>query len=66
MTDIDRIKTKRIFDELLTSTEIKVYNLSENAAKAEMALSQIITEQQRAERLMGDITSILRGFEHED
>ena len=66
MTDIDRIKTKRIFDELLTATEIKAYTLSENAAKAEMTLSQIVAEQQRAERLMGDITSILRGFEHED
>ena len=65
MNDIDRIKTKRILDGLLTSTEIRVYKLSENAIQAEMALSQIKEELQRMERQLSDIESILRGFEND-
>ena len=63
MNDIDSRKTKRILDELLATTEIKVYNLSENAIQAEMRLSQIKEELQRMERQLSDIVSILRGFE---
>jgi len=65
MNDIDRIKTKRILDELLTSTEIRVYKLSENAIQAEMGLSQIKEELQHTERQLSDIESILRGFEND-
>ena len=63
MNDIDSRKTKRILDELLATTEIKVYNLSENAIQAEMRLSQIKEELQRMERQLSDIVSILRGLE---
>ena len=65
MNDIDRIKTKRILDGLLTSTETRVHKLSEDSIQAEMRLRQIKEELQRMERQLSDTESILRGFEND-
>jgi len=63
MNDMERRRTKTILDELLVGTEIKIHSLSESCLQVEMNLEQIREEIRRPERLVGDIESLLRGYD---
>ena len=63
MNDMEKRRTKTILDELLVGTEIKIHSLSESCLQVEMNLEQIREEIRRSERLVGDIESLLRGYD---
>lgn len=62
MNDIANKKTKRILEDLLSDSEIRVYNLSEELMKMETQYTVTKEELQRTEKLVGDIESVLRGM----
>jgi len=62
MNDIANKKTKRILEDLLSDSEIRVYNLSEELMKMETQYTMTKEELQRTEKLVGDIESVLRGM----
>jgi len=62
MNDIANKKTKRILEDLLSDSEIRIYNLSEELMKMETQYTMMKEELQRTEKLVGDIESVLRGM----
>ena len=62
MNNIANKKTKRILEDLLSDSEIRVYNLSEELMKMETQYTMTKEELQRTEKLVGDIESVLRGM----
>jgi len=62
VNDIANKKTKRILEDLLSDSEIRVYNLSEELMKMETQYTVTKEELQRTEKLVGDIESVLRGM----
>ena len=62
MNDIANKKTKRILEDLLSDSEIRVYNLSEELMKMETEYTMTKGELQSTEKLVGDIESVLRGM----
>ena len=62
MNNIANKKTKRILEDLLSDSEIRVYNLSEELMKMETQYTVTKEELQRTEKLVGDIESVLRGM----
>jgi len=62
MNDIANKKTKRILEDLLSDSEIRVYNLSEELMKMETQYTMTKEGLQRTEKLVGDIESVLRGM----
>jgi len=62
VNNIANKKTKRILEDLLSDSEIRVYNLSEELMKMETQYTVTKEELQRTEKLVGDIESVLRGM----
>ena len=62
MNDIANRKTQRILEDILSNSEIKVYNLSERLLKMETEYTLMKEELQRTEKQVGDIESILRSM----
>ena len=62
MNDIANKKTKRILEDLLSDSEIRVYNLSEELMKMGTEYTLMKGGLQSTEKLVGDIESVLRGM----
>ena len=62
MNDIANKKTKRILEDLLSDSETRVYNLSEELMKMGTEYTLMKGELQSTEKLVGDIESVLRGM----
>ena len=62
VNDIANKKTKRILEDLLSDSEIRIYNLSEELMKMETQYTMTKEGLQRTEKLVGDIESVLRGM----
>ena len=62
MNDIVNKKTKRILEDLLSDSQIRVYHLSEELMKMETQYTMMKGELQSTEKLVGDIESVLRGM----